>query len=191
MTETPRYPPELQRVVDFHGHFCPGLLIGYRATELAMRLGGLARAGDEELVAICENKSCAVDAVQVMAGCTLGKGNLFVQDSGKQAFTFARRPSGEGLRVVFRAELRYGGSGQKLSREEFAALLLERPAEELFRWKKLSVELPPEAEIRETVICEACGEGVMDTRTRQVGGRRLCAECAAGSHPGGPAGPKS
>ena len=69
--------------VKFHGHACPGLAIGYRVANLALKeLGGRAR--DEELVAIVENNSCAVDAIQLICGCTFGKGNLIFKDFGKQ-----------------------------------------------------------------------------------------------------------
>src|SRR6266540_1461985 len=86
-------------VVDFHGHSCPGLALGYRVSLRALREFGVDRSGDEELVAIVENNSCAVDAVQVMTGCTFGKGNLIFRDFGKQVYTFIRRPSGKGLRI--------------------------------------------------------------------------------------------
>lgn len=179
MEITKDIPADLQRVVAFHGHLCPGLLIGYRAAELAIRLGGLDRAEDEELVAICENTSCSVDSVQVMTGCTLGKGNLFIRDTGKQVFTFARRINGRGLRLSFKAACALTPDGRKLPREEFGRLLLATPAEELFEWREVEAELPPEAEIRLTVICQGCGEGAMDTRTQVVAGRRLCLDCAA------------
>src|SRR4030066_2552070 len=85
-------------IVDFHGHSCPGLAFGYRVALFALKSLG-ERATDEELVAIVENNSCAVDAVQVLTGCTFGKGNLIFRDYGKQAYTFIKRPSGEGLRI--------------------------------------------------------------------------------------------
>jgi hypothetical protein len=44
-----------------------------------------------------ENDSCAVDAVQVMTGCTFGKGNLIFRDYGKQAYTFMSRATGKAL----------------------------------------------------------------------------------------------
>ncbi|NJD57729.1 MAG: formylmethanofuran dehydrogenase, partial [Nitrospirae bacterium] len=51
-------------VVEFHGHSCPGLALGYRVSRRALREFG-DRAEDEEIVSIVENNSCAVDAVQV------------------------------------------------------------------------------------------------------------------------------
>ncbi|MBC7237871.1 MAG: formylmethanofuran dehydrogenase subunit E family protein, partial [Chloroflexi bacterium] len=100
----------LEQAVAFHGHFCPGLLIGYRAALIGLRELGVKRARDEELVAIVETDACGVDAIQVLTGCTLGKGNLILRDWGKQVFTFGRRSDGRMVRVA----LRYG----VLSREE-------------------------------------------------------------------------
>ena len=37
-------PADLQEVVDFHGHLCPGVAIGYRAAKAAMDRMGLFRA---------------------------------------------------------------------------------------------------------------------------------------------------
>src|SRR4030066_981430 len=88
----------LEEIVEFHGHICPGLVLGYRVSMLALKELG-ERAIDEELVAIVQNNSCAVDAVQVMTGCSFGKGNLIFKDYGKQVYTFIKRPSGDGLRI--------------------------------------------------------------------------------------------
>src|ERR1700690_3376478 len=85
-------------IIDFHGHSCPGLAIGYRVSLGALK-ELVERSGDEEIVAIVENNSCAVDAVQVMIGCTVGKGNLIFKDYGKQVYTFIRRPSGKSIRI--------------------------------------------------------------------------------------------
>src|SRR5210317_567836 len=91
---------EFQEVVKFHGHACPGLAFGFRVTKLALRELGIDRSSDEELVAVVENNSCAVDAIQAMAGCTFGKGNLIFKDHGKQVYTFIKRSSGESVRVA-------------------------------------------------------------------------------------------
>ena len=65
------------KCAEFHGHKCPGLATGFRvATEAMAKLGLDGPEADEELVCVTENDSCAVDAVQVITGCTMGKGNL-------------------------------------------------------------------------------------------------------------------
>ncbi|MHB8919271.1 MAG: FmdE family protein, partial [Desulfocucumaceae bacterium] len=91
-----------ERVCEFHGHVCPGLAIGFRAATLALKKMDFSRSVDEELIAIVENNACGVDAVQVLAGCTFGKGNLFFLDHGKQVYTFARRSHGKAVRVAVR-----------------------------------------------------------------------------------------
>ena len=89
------------KCAEFHGHKCPGLATGFRvATEAMAKLGLDGPEADEELVCVTENDSCAVDAVQVITGCTMGKGNLIYRGTGKMVFTFYCRKSGRGLRVA-------------------------------------------------------------------------------------------
>lgn len=158
---------ELDQIARFHGHFCGGIVTGYLAARLALQRLGARRAEDEELVAIVENDSCAVDAVQVLTGCTFGKGNLLFHDYGKHVYTFAMRPSGRAVRVSRKP-------GPRLSPEE----LLNAPPEEVFWVDEVTVELPPPARIRASVVCDRCGEPVMETRTRKRGERTLCIPCA-------------
>lgn len=68
-------PDDLKECILFHGHLCPGLVYGYLVAKEATQIFGLSRAKDEEVVAICENDSCAVDAIQVLLGTSVGKGN--------------------------------------------------------------------------------------------------------------------
>ncbi|MBM4036552.1 MAG: formylmethanofuran dehydrogenase [Planctomycetes bacterium] len=164
----PRRPRDLEQVVKFHGHFCGGILIGYRAAKAALEHLAAGRAEDEELVAIVENDSCAVDAVQVLTGCTLGKGNLHFRDYGKHVYTFALRPSGRAVRVSRKP-------GRHLSHDE----MLSVPADDLFWIDNMTVKLPAPARIRDSAICERCGEPVMETRTRRRGGKLLCIPCAS------------
>ncbi|MDN5326909.1 MAG: formylmethanofuran dehydrogenase subunit, partial [Moorella sp. (in: firmicutes)] len=89
------------RAAAFHGHTCPGLAIGYRAAKIALRELAAGRASDEELVAIVETDACGVDALQVLTGCTLGKGNLLYRDYGKHVFTVGNRKTGTAIRVAF------------------------------------------------------------------------------------------
>ena len=170
----PELPQDLEEAVDFHGHLCPGLLIGYRAAKGGLDILGSDRSEDEELVAIVENDSCSVDAVQVLTGATFGKGNLFYKDHGKQVFTFALRPSGKAVRLA----LKPGALGGDTSREEKSRLLLSSPVEDLFKVTTDPIDLPDTARIRDSVVCESCGEPVMETRTEKVDGRLLCIPCA-------------
>ena len=168
----------LKEAVAFHGHLCPGLLIGYRAASLGLDRLGAVRSEDEEMIAIVENDSCSVDAIQFMTGCTFGKGNLIFRDWGKQVFTLAFRPDGRGVRLAFTGDrLRPRNADGTPDRAAFAAILLEAADEELFNVTELTVDLPRTARIFPTVPCESCGEGVMEPRLVTVNGQRICPDC--------------
>jgi formylmethanofuran dehydrogenase subunit E len=190
-------------VIDFHGHTCPGLALGYRVALCALNLLG-DRAADEELVAIVENNSCAVDAIQVITGCTFGKGNLIFKDYGKQVYTFMRRPSGikgKKAQQAVRISVQWK-PGEESAREKsmwdrymkgdrsdevlrtvhqrksrkIKAILNARD-EELFDIKKEKRVLPGEAEIEPGIICEKCGEKVMESRAKIKAGKTVCIPC--------------
>ena len=88
--------------VQFHGHACGGLTIGYKAACYAAELLELSFSGDEQVVCIAENDACGVDAIQALLGCSIGKGNLLFHMRGKQAFSFYNRATGKSVRLVLR-----------------------------------------------------------------------------------------
>ena len=83
------------KCVAFHGHACGGLTIGFQAARYAMELLELDFSADEDVVCIAENDACGVDAIQVLLGCSVGKGNLLFHLRGKQAFSFYNRKTGK------------------------------------------------------------------------------------------------
>jgi len=171
--------PGLEGLILFHGHICPGLAIGYRATLAGLERLGVERAEDEELIAIVENDSCSVDAAQFLAGATFGKGNFFFHDYGKQVFTFARRDDNHAVRVALKPEKKRPSKIKDAEwREERVKYILDAPLEDLFTISDVEIELPPSARIRSSVICESCGEPVMETRTVSHEGKTICRDCA-------------
>ncbi|RJP24872.1 MAG: formylmethanofuran dehydrogenase [Candidatus Abyssobacteria bacterium SURF_5] len=188
--------------VRFHGHECPGLAIGYRVAATAIELLAVERPQDEELVAVVENDTCAVDAVQVVTGCTFGKGNLVFKDYGKGGFSFFSRNKNKAFRITYRGfptlpgadgarmeelkkRIRVENSATDNERKEFGTLrqklikhILTVPPEELLKWQELTEEPPAPARIHQSIVCENCGEQVMDTRIRRLKGRSLCIPCA-------------
>lgn len=189
--------------IRFHGHSCPGIASGYRAAVAAMEALGVTRPEDEDLVAICETDACGVDAVQVIAGTTAGKGNLIIHDYGKHAFTFYNRKDGKAVRITFnRGEdasmnemnaLRskvFSGTATKQEEDRFHDLMhketvkvLHAPAEKIMKIEKIEMESPKKARIFKSVTCACCGESVADAKTRIVDGKRVCIPCAEGTHP--------
>nr|WP_319376568.1 FmdE family protein [uncultured Methanoregula sp.] len=195
-------PVTFEDCIRFHGHSCPGLANGYRAATAAMEALGVTRPEDEDLVAICETDACGVDAIQVIAGTTAGKGNLVIHDYGKHAFTFYNRKDGQAVRITFNrndatetgdfAALRVKVFSGKASQEEEARFhdlmhkvtidLLHAPAEKILTIERISMEAPKKARIFASVTCESCGESVADAKTRNVGGKCVCIPCAEGTH---------
>jgi len=190
-------PPTIERIVEFHGHMCPGLAMGIRAAEVALEEIG-PHSADEEVVAVVETDMCAVDAIQFLTGCTFGKGNLVHRDEGKNAFTFLRRSDGRAVRVsalpqawgaadpdwlaLFNLVRARTATPEQLQR--FVAVQAERteriltmPVEELYDVRKVDVDAPAPARILASIECESCGEPTMETRVRRLDARQLCLAC--------------
>lgn len=183
-------------VIDFHGHSCPGLALGYRVSLRALK-ELKSRSEDEEIVAIVENNSCAVDAVQVMTGCTFGKGNLIFRDYGKHVYTFLRRPSGKSIRISVIWEKPAETKEEKIYWDLYAKgdrskkvlefvhsrkavktkQILDAEDEELFSITKGKSVLPPEAEIYESIRCAVCKEKVAEPKMLSRDGLKLCVPC--------------
>ena len=191
-------------VARFHGHECPGMTVGLRAAELAVdRLG--RHSDDNELMATAETISCAVDAIQLITGCTFGKRNLAHLDHGKNAFSFWRRSDGAGLRLsarpgsdVFRSEELWqlgekieSGTAGPAERSRFAELqaariqrILTAEVEDLFEVTELRGTAPERARIAASAPCEGCGDPTSTAVLHFHRGRMLCPPCHLGAHGG-------
>lgn len=183
--------------VEFHGHSCPGLALGFRVGIAALKWLNSNRSEDEEIVAIVENDSCAVDAIQVMTGCTFGKGNLFFRDIGKRVYTFCDRRAGKGIRIVERYAPLEGTQHQELRNALFAGTATEKQREEWQLFSRSSIDdilsasetrllsmadgitsPPPKARRFSSLICSRCREMVMEPRALIMGSETYCADCA-------------
>lgn len=159
------------RCAAFHGHVCPGLTIGYRAALYAVKLLGLTFSQDEQVVCITENDACGVDAIQVILGCSVGKGNLLFHMRGKQAFSFYERSSGRSVRLVLKEKPR------RMTREESFDYYQSCADEEMFDVKETTIAIPAEAKIFDSYTCECCGESTGANWIRLSGGKKLCLDC--------------
>jgi len=188
---------DFKKCIEFHGHLCPGLSIGYKAAKAGMERLREQRAEDEEIVAIVETDACCADAIQVMTGCTFGKGNFIYKDHGKNVFTFLSRKSGNGIRVALKPDAfkpseehfqliqkRIANIATPEENERFHKLhferscaVLEKPAEEIFNITSVNVSLPQKARIEPSQPCSACGEPTMASKLKKIGARSLCGEC--------------
>ncbi|NLH00772.1 MAG: formylmethanofuran dehydrogenase [Clostridiales bacterium] len=129
-------------------------------------------APDEQIVCITENDTCAVDAVQSLLGCTLGKGNLIYKPMGKMAFNFYFRESGKALRLYFKAE-----NTEDVPRDQWMDYILNAPSDELFSFSEPVYKLPERARIFRSVVCEKCGEKSREDKIRLEDGKMVCLSC--------------
>jgi formylmethanofuran dehydrogenase subunit E len=190
---------DLKNCVEFHGHICPGLIYGYRVAQEAMRLMNLDRSVDEEVVAICENDSCAVDALQVLLGTVAGKGNLIIKNFGKNAYTVLSRTKCQAYRFSRKTHYDYTGKDKsEFDRMEAAVAagtaseddrqnlkrlkvndLLARPFEEIFTTTEVPFDEPVYAPLAPSQPCAICGEMTMATKMMKLSdGRQVCIPCS-------------
>ena len=161
-----------EKSAEFHGHICPGLTIGYKAALYANELLGLKFSEDEEVVCVTENDACGVDAISVILGCSVGKGNLLFRLRGKQAFSFFNRKTEKSVRLVLRNIDMDVGSREERQKEIFAT-----PPTELFEVKDVSFTLPEIARIFNSITCEVCGESTAENYIRLHEEKRVCLDC--------------
>lgn len=157
--------------VAFHGHECGGLTIGYKASLYAIELLELEFSDDEQVVCISENDACGVDAISVMLGCSIGKGNLLFHIRGKSAYSFYNRKNGKAVRLVLKP--RPEGMTKEAS---FAYYQACRPAE-MFHVKDATIRLPEKAKLFDSYVCDCCSENTGANWIRLAGDQKLCLDC--------------
>lgn len=160
-----------EKCAEFHGHKCPGLSIGVRAAYEAMNLLEITFSEDEEVVCISENDACGVDGIQVALGCSVGKGNLIFRLRGKQAFSFYNRRTGKSVRLI-KKEM-----DVEMTREEKQNYILEAPFDKIFTITEVKFDLPEEARLFKSVICEQCGELAAEPYIRLDNDKKVCLDC--------------
>lgn len=197
-TET-EIPFGLKQCVAFHGHLCPGLVYGYIVAKESIRLLDIKRSIDEEVVAVCENDSCAVDGLQVMLGTTAGKGNLIIKDYGKNAYIIVNRSKEKACRFSRITSYNYSGKNtdefnklekavsegtasekQRLHQKYLKAVdLFSKPFNEVFYTKEVEFSMPPYAPLAPSVACVICGEMTMQTKmVPEKDGNLICIPCS-------------
>jgi len=151
--------------VSFHGHVCPGLAMGYRMACAGLDALAETRAPDEEIVAVVENDACGVDALQVLSGCTFGKGNLIFRDYGKSVYTLYSRTSGVGVRVVWK-DVQVPEEAFR-DRAAYIRWILDVPQEEVIAVRKTRMEEPARADSSYGPVRCVWRAGDVDTRSRR------------------------
>jgi len=94
-----------EQVIDFHGHICPEIALGYRVAQIAMRELGICPTPKSEILVTAYTHSCALDAFQIINRATYGRGNLLVKEKKLHVYHFQYIGMFEELQVSVQSEI--------------------------------------------------------------------------------------
>jgi len=184
----------------FHGHKCPAMPMGLRVGAAAMNKLGVERSHDGQLVALLElgENHCAAcfgDGIQMVTGCTFGKGNIQKLNYGKWGLTLIDRASGRAVRVAPKTEAmlankqsdffkNYREKGVPASQvpakvvEPLIAKVMGAPDEMLMNIGDVVAHpLPKKVESFAGFVCDRCGEMTVEGYGRPLGDKKVCIPC--------------
>lgn len=183
-----------------HGHKCPAMPMGLRVGAAAMNALSVERAKDGQLLALIELgedhcASCFADGVQTITGCTFGKGNIKKLHYGKWGVTLVDVATGRAVRVTPKAEAmlankqteffkEYREKGVPASKvplevvEPLVRGVMGAPDEKLLSVGELFThEIKQRPHSFSSLVCDGCGEMVVEGYARLVGDKRVCIPC--------------
>ena len=184
----------------FHGHKCPAMPMGLRVGAAAMNRLGVERAKDGQLIALVELgddhcATCFADGVQMITGCTFGKGNIRKLNYGKWGLTLIDKKTGRAVRVSPRAEAmkankqteffsEYREKGIPASQVPPAVVdplvdrVMNAPEDQLLLVSDILAYTwadPPHSFA--SFACDLCGEMTVEPYGRLLGEKRVCIPC--------------
>lgn len=184
----------------FHGHKCPAMPMGLRVGAAAMNKLGVERAKDGQLLAILELgddhcATCFADGIQVITGCTFGKGNIKKIHYGKWGMTLVDTKTGRAVRVSSKAEAmlankkaefftKYRQKGIPASEvpdsvvEPLVVGAMNAPDDKILNIGEIfHYEIPKKKDSFSSFVCDLCGEMVVEGYGRPLGDKKVCQDC--------------
>ena len=185
----------------FHGHKCPAMPNGLRVGAAAMNALGVERTGDGALHAFLdlgENHcaTCFGDGIQVITGCTFGKGNISRTHKGKWALTLVDKKTNRAVRVTPKAEAmlqnkksefftKYRGKGVPATQvpdevvEPLVQMVMNAPEEKMMTVSEVfEYQWNEPAHSFNSFVCEDCGEMTVMEYGRIKDDKKVCIDCA-------------
>ena len=172
--------------------------MGYRLSQALIREYGLDVHNTKDVVAEVGQQTCAIDAVQLMCGCTVGKRNLRLIDTGKASFTLRSMSTGRAIRLhvsywdsfdqqAFK-KLKQRANAHTATEMDKSALqqhleqiiqhILTAQESELFSIRRLELSVEKKQTGFQTLTCDECGESVDSRKIISEVNRLMCTECA-------------
>lgn len=179
-----------QSATAHRGHLCPRQVLGVRMGMYAGELLGLALPqADKRLYTFVEMDGCLIDGIAVATGCAVGRRTMRVLDYGKCAATFVDTLTEGAIRIAPTRASRpraweYAPDAPDRWHAQLAAYPV-MPATELFVAQPVTLTVSLQQIISRhghRVVCEQCGEDVINEREVRVNGRIVCRACAQGAY---------
>lgn len=125
---------ELENLKKFHGHLGPYAVIGLRMGKLAVEKMGVRGKKLKCVVrtGIKPPISCIIDGIQFSSSCTLGKGNIKVEDEGVAEAVFFKNDKKIKIRLKDYTKNRVDKEMSKENEEKLSLWVYEMGEEELF-----------------------------------------------------------
>jgi formylmethanofuran dehydrogenase subunit E len=173
----------------FHGDVCAGIALGTRMTIAGLKAIGIEdpKGKDrKDLMVFVEIDRCATDAIMAITGCQPGKRTMKIYDDGKMAATFLNLKTGKAVRLTVKETDRGKPAGRQSTESSSETSDVDRfislPEDDLLRIEEVKVDVRPEdmpGRPLRVVLCDECGERIMDMREQQQDGKVLCRPCAS------------
>lgn len=176
-----------------HVHLCPRQVLGVRLGLRGLRALGLSGGDneprftnhDKQLLTFVETDGCGADGIAVAVGCSIGRRTMRVYDYGKVAATLLDTQSGRAIRVSPTPESRFLALHYAPNAPDSWIAYLEAyqiiPDDELVRVQEVSIVQPLEKILSSPdarVVCDVCGEEIINEREIAAGGVTRCRSCA-------------
>lgn len=171
-------------------HLCPRQVLGVRMGMYAGELFDLdLPQQDKRLFAFVETDGCLVDGIAAATGCWVGSRTMRVMDYGKSAATFVDTATARALRIIPHPQARtLAPKYAPEASDRWQAQLLGyqvMPPKELLLTQDVMLTVSLRAIISQhghRVVCDECGEDVINEREIQQDGRTLCLACVTGAY---------
>jgi formylmethanofuran dehydrogenase subunit E len=169
-----------------HRRLCPRQVLGVRIGLCAGRVLGLVLPQtDKRLLTFMETDGCAADGVAVATGCCVGRRTMRIVDFGKVAATFVDTLSGSAIRIHPHPDSRVRADHYVVDQSDRWHTQLHAyqmmPDDALLVVEPVQLSVSLQAIISQPgkrVVCQVCGEEIINEREVVREGLTLCRACA-------------
>ena len=128
----------LRELEKFHGHLGPYVVLGYRMGQIANNTLGKDAFSKKAIVWTGTKPpiSCIIDGIQISSGCTLGKGNISIEQEGKPKAVFSDN-NGKSIEILLKPDIQkeIDTTVTEENMTNFSKMIFEKSNEDLFEIK--------------------------------------------------------